>query len=84
MPADEWFLPNESTARRRCETLFGEDETAWPERSPAAHVSAAHPPLMLSVAELDLAPIADQTLDLAAAPNAVGGSPPAAAVVRRA
>ena len=55
---------------------FGEDETAWPERSPAAHVSAAHPPLMLSVAELDLAPIADQTLDLAAALNAVDGSPP--------
>jgi acetyl esterase/lipase len=55
---------------------FGDDQTAWPSRSPAAHVDATHPPLMLSLAELDPAPIADQTLDLAMALNLVDGSPP--------
>ena len=54
----------------------GEDESAWGERSPAAHVDAEHPPLLLSIAELDPALIADQTLDLAMALNAVDGHPP--------
>lgn len=55
---------------------FGEDARNWPDRSPTSHVDSAHPPLMLSVAELDPAPIADQTLDLAAALNAADGRPP--------
>ena len=55
---------------------FGEDETAWPNRSAAAHVTTSHPPLMLSIAEFDPAPIADQTLDLATVLNAVDGRPP--------
>lgn len=55
---------------------FGEDEAAWADRSPATHVATAHIPLLLSVAELDPAPIADQTLDLARALNAVDGRPP--------
>lgn len=55
---------------------FGEDETAWPNRSPVAHITRSHPPLMLSVAEFDPAPIADQTLDLATVLNGMDGSPP--------
>ena len=55
---------------------FGEDEAKWPERSVVARVSTSHPPLLLSVAELDPAPIADQTLELAMALNAVDGRPP--------
>lgn len=54
----------------------GDDESAWAERSPAAHVTAEHPPLLLTVAELDPAPIADQTLDLATALNVVDDHPP--------
>ena len=54
----------------------GEDQAAWPDRSPATHVGPDHPPLLLSVAELDPAQIADQTLDLAAALNGVDGRPP--------
>ena len=54
----------------------GEDQGAWPDRSPASHVSADHPPLLLSVAEFDPAQIAEQTLDLAMALNKVDGQPP--------
>lgn len=54
----------------------GEDEAAWPDRSPATHVTAAHPPLLLTLAELDPAVIADQTLDLAMALNAADERPP--------
>ena len=55
---------------------FGDDQSKWPDRSPAAHVSSPHPPLLLSVAELDPAPIADQTLEFATALNAVDGRAP--------
>lgn len=55
---------------------FGEDDATWLERSPAAHLTAMRPPLLLSVAELDPAPIAEQTLDLASTLNALDGSPP--------
>ena len=55
---------------------YGEDEAAWPERSSVAHVTVAHPPLLLSVAELDPAVIADHTFDLAAVLNRVDGHPP--------
>jgi acetyl esterase/lipase len=55
---------------------FGEDEESWNERSPINHLSADHPPLLLSVAELDPAAIAVQTLDLAMALNACDGRPP--------
>src|SRR3546814_12473666 len=55
---------------------FGDDEARWLERSPAAHVATPHPPLLLTVAELDPAVIADQTLDFAAALNAADGRPP--------
>ena len=54
----------------------GDDEANWPDRSPAAHAGPIHPPLLLSVAELDPAQIADQTLDLAVALNAADGHPP--------
>lgn len=54
----------------------GNNEAAWPDRSPAAHVAAAHPPLLLSIAEFDPAPIADQTFDLASALNFADGRPP--------
>lgn len=54
----------------------GEDKSLWSDRSPATHVGSEHPPLLLSVAELDPAQIADQTLELAAAINAADGSPP--------
>lgn len=57
-------------------SYFGEDEASWQDRSPAANVAAPHIPLLLSVAELDPATIADQTLDFAAALNAVDGQPP--------
>lgn len=56
---------------------IGDDPATWPDRSPATHVGPDHPPLLLSVAELDPAQIADQTLDLAAALNSVDGHPPA-------
>lgn len=55
---------------------FGEDEATWLERSPAAHLTTMRPPLLLSIAEFDPAPIADQTLDLASTLNALDGSPP--------
>lgn len=55
---------------------LGDDKASWPEKSPATHVTANHPPLLLSIAELDPAQIADQTLDFAAALNAVDGRPP--------
>lgn len=55
---------------------LGDDEASWPEKSSATHVTADHPPLLLSVAELDPAQIADQTLDLALALNAADGRPP--------
>src|SRR3546814_5809611 len=55
---------------------FGDDEARWLERSPAAHVATPHPPLLLTVAELEPAVIADQTLDYAAALNAADGRPP--------
>ena len=48
----------------------------WPDRSPASHVTADHPPLLLSVAELDPAQIAEQTFDFAMALNAADGRPP--------
>lgn len=57
-------------------TYLGTDETQWPDRSPATHVQAEHPPLLLSVAELDPAQIAEQTLDLARVLNDVDGCPP--------
>lgn len=57
-------------------SYFGEDEALWRQRSPVAHVSKFHPPMLLSVAQFDPAPIADQTLDLAAAINRVDGCPP--------
>lgn len=57
-------------------SYFGDDEARWQDRSPAAHIMTSHPPLLLSVAELDPAPIADQTLDFAAALNAADGQPP--------
>lgn len=57
-------------------TYFGDDATAWSDRSSASHVSVEHPPLLLSVAELDPADVADQTLVLAAVLNAVDGRPP--------
>ena len=55
---------------------IGEDRAHWQDRSPAAHVGPDHPPLMLSVAELDPAQIADQSFDLATAINAADGQPP--------
>jgi triacylglycerol lipase len=55
---------------------FGDDQSAWADRSPAAHVTVTHPPLLLTVAEFDPAPIADQTLDLATALNAADGRAP--------
>lgn len=54
----------------------GDDVATWPDRSPATHVGPDHPPLLLSVAELDPAQIAEQTLDLAAVINAADGRPP--------
>ena len=55
---------------------LGDDPAQWPDRSAATHVVARHPPLLLSVAELDPAQIAEQTLDLAIALNAADGRPP--------
>lgn len=55
---------------------FGPDESLWPMRSPAAHVAAGHPRLLLSVAQFDPAVIADQTLILARALNRADGAPP--------
>ena len=55
---------------------LGEDTALWPDRSPASHVTADHPPLLLSVAELDPAQIAEQTFDFAMALNAADGRPP--------
>ncbi len=55
---------------------FGDDETVWAERSAAAKAIARHPPILLSVAELDPAPIADQTFDFASTLNAIDGRPP--------
>lgn len=55
---------------------IGDDQSTWSDRSPATHVGPDHPPLLLSVAELDPAQIADQTLDLALALNSVDGHPP--------
>lgn len=54
----------------------GHNKKNWPDRSPVTHVRAGHPPLLLSVAELDPAQIADQTFDLASALNVADGSPP--------
>lgn len=57
--------------------LYYEDNPrAWSDRSPATHVAQGHPPLLLTLAELDPAPIAEQTLDLASTLNAVDGRPP--------
>lgn len=53
----------------------GVDETLWNDRSAASHVTAGHPPILLSVAELDPAIIADQTFELAMALNAADGHP---------
>jgi triacylglycerol lipase len=55
---------------------FSDDVLAWPDRSPASHVTAPHPPLLLSIAELDPADIAEQTLELAMILNSTDGRPP--------
>ncbi|WP_313805591.1 alpha/beta hydrolase [Sphingobium sp.] len=55
---------------------LGDDAANWADRSPATHVGPDHPPLLLSIAELDPAQIADQTFDLATALNAADGRPP--------
>lgn len=55
---------------------IGDDSSLWADRSVVTHVSRTHPPLFLSVAELDPASIAGQTLDLAQALNNADGSPP--------
>lgn len=54
----------------------GDDPARWGDRSPAAHVGAGHPPLLLSVAEFDPAVIAEQTFDLAMALTVADGAPP--------
>lgn len=55
---------------------FGEDEVAWSDRSPARHVTSNHPPVLLSVAELDPGPIARHTFDIAEALSTADGRPP--------
>jgi len=57
---------------------FGDDEASYARRSPASHVAAnTRLPLLLTVAELDPAPIAEQTLILAGAlTRARGRCPP--------
>lgn len=54
----------------------GDDPTQWADRSPANHVSPSHPPLLLTVAQWDPSQIAEQTLLMASALNAVDGAPP--------
>lgn len=54
----------------------GDDPERWPDRSPAAYVSRDHPPLLLTIAEWDPSQIAEQTLDMASALNAVDGASP--------
>lgn len=55
---------------------LGDDETLWADRSPITHIGPHHPPLLLSIAELDPAQIAGQTLDLANVLNAADGRAP--------
>jgi triacylglycerol lipase len=55
---------------------FGDDKTKWADRAVAANLKTPHPPLLLSVAELDPAAIADQTLDLAMSLNQRDGRAP--------
>ena len=57
-------------------TYFGDDAAAYAVRSPATHVSQGHPPLLLSVAELDPPEVAAQTLQLAVALNEADRQPP--------
>jgi triacylglycerol lipase len=55
---------------------FGTDAARYDERSPSLHVSSNARPLMLTVAEYDPAPIAQQTLDYASALAASRGACP--------
>lgn len=55
---------------------FGDDESVWEDRSPAAHLTCEHPPIMLSVAELDPPPIARQTFGFADALETADGQAP--------
>lgn len=56
---------------------YGADEEQyWEDRSPLTHVSSAHIPLMLGIAEFDPSIIARQTLLLAQALNHVDKQPP--------
>lgn len=55
---------------------YGSDPDTYTRRSVTAHVRRNHLPLLLTVAEYDPAPIAEQTLALAMALNKADGSPP--------
>lgn len=57
-------------------TYYGDDPALWLGRAPIDHVKAAHPPILLSVAELDPSAIASHTLALAAKLNEVDGRTP--------
>lgn len=55
---------------------FGDEADRWEQMSPAAHVTKSGPPLLISVAEYDPAPIAEQSLLLAQALTRVRGAAP--------
>ncbi|WP_254295273.1 alpha/beta hydrolase [Sphingomonas tagetis] len=55
---------------------FGEDPGVWTDRSPLNHIAPGHVELLLTLAELDPAEVAHQTLRLAMELNAVDGRPP--------
>jgi acetyl esterase/lipase len=46
-------------------SYFGDDPAACARRSPIAHVTPGHPPVLLTVTEFDPGPLARQTFDMA-------------------